>query len=83
MAAEQIVFPFPGVRRAAATVKAPNSDLVGRSYMEGASKVRVIAVNPADPNQVTVKRDIDGRSWAAPAWMIRLAVGTSKGRRAA
>jgi hypothetical protein len=83
MEAEQIVFPFPGVRREAAAVKAPNADLVGRSYMDGASKVRVVAVNPAVPNQVTVRRELDGRSWVAPAWMIRLAVGAGKGRRAA
>lgn len=84
MAAEQKVFPFgPGVRREAAAVKPPNADLVGRSYMDGVSKVRVVGVSPANPNQVVVERDLDGRGWTAPAWMIRLVVGSRKARRAA
>ena len=84
MATEQKVLPFgPGVRREAAAVKTPNADLVSRSYADGASKVRVVGVNPANPNQVVVERDLDGRSWTAPAWMIRLVVGSKKGRRAA
>lgn len=82
MKAEQIVFPFPGVRRESA-VKPPHADLVGRNYTDGASKVRVVAVSPADANQVVVERDLDGKRWAAPAWMIRLAVGTRNVRRAA
>lgn len=84
MEAKQIVFPFgPGVRREAEAVKSPNADLVGRSYMDGASKVRVIGVSSANSNQVVVERDLDGRNWTAPAWMIRMIVGARKLRRAA
>jgi hypothetical protein len=77
MKAEQIVFPFPGLRRESA-VKPPNVDPVGRSYTDGASKVRVVAVSPADANQVVVERDLDGKRWAAPVNDIRHIVARNR-----
>jgi hypothetical protein len=61
----------------------PNADLIGRCFDDGATTITVFSVCPANPNQVMVKRDPDGQTWSAPAWLIRVVTKQKKKRRAA
>ncbi|MGA9998208.1 MAG: hypothetical protein WBP93_22535 [Pyrinomonadaceae bacterium] len=86
MSAEQITLPFNLTGRKAARkkdVNDVNDDLIGRCFFDGASTINVIRTSPANPNQVIVQRDTDGKSWTVPAWLIRTVIGRRKKRRAA
>ena len=83
MSAEQITLPFNLLSMKTVGKRDVNDDLVGRCFFDGASTISVISVCPANPNQVIVQRDLDGKSWTAPAWLIRTVVGRKKKRRAA
>lgn len=81
MEAEQIAFPFRPVSRKIIS-RGLNTDLIGRSFADGAATISVIGVCPGNPRHVMVQRDLDGKSWSVPAGMIRLITGHRK-RRAA
>lgn len=70
MQAEQIAFPFRMKRPPRRN--APNTDLIGRSYKDGHATMTVTSVCLNDINRVMVERDIDGRRWSMPAWLMRL-----------
>ena len=80
MGAEQIPFPFR-VKQS----KRDNSsaELVGRSYVDGHATITVISVCLDDDKRVMVERDLDGRIWSMPAWLMRLIFLETKEKRAA
>jgi len=50
-----------------------NSDLIGRSYQQDKwVTVSVIDVCLDDPGRVQVQRDVDGKIWTMPGWLMRL-----------
>ncbi|MDQ3649495.1 MAG: hypothetical protein M3458_04295 [Acidobacteriota bacterium] len=63
--------------------KESNGDLVGRSFYDGQSDVRVTGVCRLRPAHLIVARDSDGRSWIVPAGLIRLIVGRERRKRTA
>ncbi len=70
MSARQIALPFRS-RRVEKGLNS-NRDLIGRSYEENDATVTVIDVCLNDDRRVIVQRDIDGRTWTMPAWLMRL-----------
>lgn len=83
MNAEQIALPFNLLGLKPAGKKQANDDLVGCTFFDGSATITVVRTCPANPNQVVVERDLDGKSWTAPVWLIRTVVGRKKRRRAA
>lgn len=81
MSARQIALPF----RAKRIDKGmnPNEDLIGRSYEEDEAIVTVIGLCLNDDGRVMVQRDIDGRTWSMPAWLMRLIFMERNRKRAA
>jgi len=81
MRAEQIPFPF--------RVKQPkrsdnwSAELVGRSYVDCHATITVVSVCLDDDKRVMVERDLDGRIWSMPAWLMRLIFLETKEKRAA
>lgn len=63
--------------------KAENEDLVGRCFYDGRVYVRVVRVNGLNTSQVIVEREIDGKSWAVSARLIRMIVRRERKKRAA
>lgn len=63
--------------------RAENEDLVGRQFFDGRSNVRVARVCGSDPSQVLVERELDGKGWTVPAWLVRMIVGRERKKRAA
>lgn len=53
----------------------PRNPLVGRSYFDGASRVRVVAACPINPRHVVLERQLDGKRWTAPSGLLRLILG--------
>jgi len=43
----------------------------------------VVSVCLNDDKRVMVERDLDGRTWSMPAWLMRLIFLETKGKRAA
>jgi len=80
MNSRQITLPFRLKHREPR--QNPNFDLIGRSYDENEGVVTVIGVCHDDAGRVMVQRDIDGRTWSMPAWLMRL-VFMEKRKRAA
>ena len=67
----QITLPFR--RRSTELRLDANRDLIGRSYLQDEhAKVTVIDVWAQDSARVVVERDIDGKSWTMPGWLMRL-----------
>ncbi len=81
MHAEQIPFPFR-IKQSYRNDN-PSADLVGRSYVDGHTTVTVISVCHDDDRRVMVERDLDGRTWSMPAWLMRLIFLETNGKRAA
>lgn len=81
MNAQQITFPFRTKKSRGLNV--PNADLIGRAYREGQARVVVTSVCLNDQSRVMVERDLDGRTWSMPAWLMRLIFLETKGKRAA
>ena len=81
MNAKQIALPFR--RTEARPRRNPNLDLLNRSYADEAATVTVIGICPDDQSRVMVQRDLDGRTWSMPAWLMRLIFLDAKNRRAA
>jgi hypothetical protein len=80
MQAEQIPFPFRAKPR---RTNSPSHDLIGRSYIDGQATITVTSVCLNDERRVMVERDIDGRTWSMPAWLMRLILLETEQRRAA
>ena len=70
MSTRQIALPFRS-KRIDKSMN-PNEDLIGRSYEEDDAIVTVIGLCLNDDRRVMVQRDIDGRTWSMPAWLMRL-----------
>ena len=70
MSARQIALPFRSKRIDKSMNQ--NEDLIGRSYEEDDAIVTVIGLCLNDDRRVMVQRDIDGRTWSMPAWLMRL-----------
>ena len=81
MSTKQIALPFRAKRKERQTH--PNADLIGRSYTDDEAAVTVIGICPSDERRVMVQRDLDGRTWSMPAWLMRLIFLDKKGKRAA
>ena len=81
MSARQIALPFRS-KRIDKSMN-PNEDLIGRSYEEDACVVTVIGLCLNDAGRVMVQRDIDGRTWSMPAWLMRLIFMERNKKRAA
>ena len=81
MSARQIALPFRSKQRDMSGNS--NEELIGRSYEEGDSTVTVIGLCMNDLSRVMVQRDIDGRTWSMPAWLMRLIFMEKDYRRAA
>lgn len=63
--------------------RASHADLIGRSFFDGSADVTVTGVCPANPAQVVVERELDGRRWTISAGLVRLIVGRERKRRTA
>ena len=63
--------------------RAANADLVGSSFSDGTSRLRVAGVSHSNPGHVVVVREGDGHSWTMPAGIVRIILGPAKRRRAA
>jgi hypothetical protein len=71
MNAQQFTLPFR-LRRAEPRTNS-NRDLIGRSYQQDKwITVTVVDVCLDDPGRVQVQRDVDGKTWTMPAWLMRL-----------
>jgi hypothetical protein len=81
MNAKQIALPFRSSE--ARQRKNSNLDLLNRSYADEEATVTVIGICPDDESRVMVQRDLDGRIWSMPAWLMRLIFLDAKNRRAA
>ena len=81
MQARQIAFPFRTKRPRIHSN--PSADLIGRSYLDGEAAITVIGVCLNDEKRVMVERDLDGRTWSMPAWLMRLIFLEEEGKRAA
>jgi hypothetical protein len=80
MPAKQIAFPF---RARPKRKDNQSSELIGRSYEDGKATITVVSVCLNDDGRVMVERDLDGRTWSMPAWLMRLIFMETKGKRAA
>ena len=71
MNARQFTLPF---RTKLANPRAnSNRDLIGRSYQQDKwITVTVVDVCQDDPGRVRVQRDVDGKTWTMPGWLMRL-----------
>lgn len=71
MNARQFTLPF---RNKLANPRAnSNRDLIGRSYQQDKwITVTVVDVCQDDPGRVRVQRDVDGKTWTMPGWLMRL-----------
>jgi hypothetical protein len=81
MSARQIALPFRSKRLDKSMN--PNADLIGRSYEEDDAIVTVTGLCLNDDGRVMVQRDIDGRTWSMPAWLMRLIFMEKNRKRAA
>ena len=80
MNAQQIAFSF---RLKQPQRNAPNTDLIGCSYKDGYATITVTGVCLDDTNRVIVERDLDGRTWSMPGWVMRLVLLEEKRKQAA
>ena len=81
MSARQIALPFRSKRLDRGVN--PNQDLIGRSYEEDGAIITVVELCRNDDRRVIVQRDIDGRTWSMPAWLMRLIFMDQNRKRAA
>ncbi len=81
MNATQITLPFR--LRGARQRQNQDLDLLGRCYADGDAIITVIEICPGDESRVMVERDLDGRTWSMPAWLMRLIFMEKKKRKRA
>ena len=60
-----------------------NSDLLGRTFSDGTSDVRVTGLSATNPAHVVVERERDGHSWTIHAGVVRMIVGRVRRKHAA
>ena len=66
-------FTLPFRHKLAASRTNSNRDLIGRSYQQDTwTTVSVIDVCVDEPGRVRVQRDVDGKTWTMPGWLMRL-----------
>lgn len=66
-------FALPFRHKLATSRDNSNRDLIGRSYQQDKwTTVSVIDVCVDDPGRVRVQRDVDGKTWTMPGWLMRL-----------
>ena len=71
MNGRQITLPFR--RRSTESRPNANHELIGRSYQQDEyASVTVTRICAEDAARVVVERDVDGKSWTMPGWLIRL-----------
>jgi hypothetical protein len=68
-----------GARKRRGKVQSPCAGLLGRTFYDGSSDVRVVGLCPSNPSHVMLERRADGRRWTAPSNLMRLILG--RGRR--
>lgn len=69
-----------GVRADRVKAKPAGDSLLGRTFYDGSSDVRVVGLCPSNPSHVMLERRVDGRRWTAPSSLMRLIL--RRGRRA-
>jgi hypothetical protein len=67
-----------GARRSRAGIKTADEGLVGRTFYDGSSDVRVAGLCPSNPSQVVLERRDDGRRWTAPSGLVRHILGRAR-----
>ena len=60
-----------GARVRRPCVKPAGGGLVGRTFFDGSSDVRVVGLCPSNPAHVMLERRADGRRWTAPSSLMR------------
>ena len=60
-----------------------NVDLLGRAFYAGPVRITVSSVRRGNPHQVIIEREIDGKSWALPAGLVRLILDRAGTRQTA
>lgn len=50
---------------------ATGDPLLGRTFFDGSSDVRVVGLCPSNPAHVMLERRVDGRRWTAPSSLMR------------
>lgn len=60
-----------GARGRRAVPKEAGIGLVGRTFFDGSSDVRVVGLCPSNPSHVMLERRADGRRWTAPLSLMR------------
>jgi hypothetical protein len=68
-----------GARQHRAGRRQAGDPLLGRTFYDGSSDVRVVGLCPTNPSHVTLERRTDGRRWTAPSSLMRHILG--RGRR--
>ena len=63
--------------------RTPHQDLIGRRFLDGLSSVVVTGICRFNPAQVTVERELDGKSWSISARLIRFITKRERKTRAA
>ena len=66
-----------------ARAASPNADLVGRTFSDGASLMRVTGLSATNHAHVIVERGHDGYTCTIPAGVVRLCLPHTRRRRAA
>lgn len=60
-----------GARMGRAGAKPSADGLLGRTFFDGSSDVRVVGFCPSNPSHVMLERRADGRRWTAPSGLMR------------
>jgi len=60
-----------------------NVDLLGREFYAGPARITVSRVHLENPHQLIIEREIDGKSWALPAGLVRLILDRARTRQTA
>jgi hypothetical protein len=68
-----------GARKKRGRVQSPFIGLLGRTFFDGSSDVRVVGPCPLNPSHVMLERRADGRRWTAPSGLMQLVL--RRGRR--
>jgi hypothetical protein len=60
-----------GARPGRVGTKPAGEPLLGRTFFDGSSDVRVVGFCPSNPAHVLLERRMDGRRWTAPSSLMR------------
>ena len=60
-----------GARMGRVRAEAARDPLLGRTFFDGSSDVRVVGRCPSNPAHVLLERRADGRRWTAPSSLMR------------